>query len=103
MEKSPMNMNYKSGPAPKGVPAIGLYKGNKSETGPKVMKDARAAGAMYKKPGALALRGKGARDMSSSNTGPSAQSASDKNRYVQAKQPTQYSNAGTPKATRFVC
>lgn len=94
-----MKMGY-SGTAPKGVPAL---KDGGNQTAPKIMKGARAAGEKFKKPGNLTLRGKSATDKSSSQSLPSAQSASDKNRYRQAKQPTQYSNAGTPKATKFVC
>lgn len=96
---TPMKMKY-SGKAPKGIPAI---SNGGSETKPSIMKGARAAGEKYKKPGIGGLRGRGAQDMSSSNTGPSAQSASDKSRYKGVKQPIAYSNGGTPGKTQFVC
>ena len=94
-----MKMSYK-GTAPKGVPAINT---SSNQTSPKIMKGARAAGEKYKKVGDLTLRGKGATDKSSGQSLPVRQSNSDKTRYSQAKQPVQYSNAATPKATTFVC
>lgn len=91
---TPLKMSYKGGMAPKGV---------QSGATPKVMKGARAAGDMYKKPGDLNLRGKSATDKSSGQSMPSKQSASDKNRYKGKAQPMAYSNGGTPAYTKFVC
>lgn len=102
--KSPMKMAYgKTTPNVVGV-SMGS-KGKASETKPMIMKGTRSAGVMYKAPTAAGMsrKGKAADDKSTGNVSMMAQSASDKNRYSQAKQPEQYSNAGTPKKTKFLC
>jgi len=101
MESSPMKkMGYGKGKLA-GLPAIN-GKG-KSESAPKVMKGAREAGEKYKAPkaGMNAISRK-ADTKSSGNVTMKPQSASDKNRYTQAKQPAQFTNLGQ-KATKFLC
>lgn len=101
--KSAMKMSYGGKMTPRGVPAV---NSGSAEMGPKVMKGARSAGEKYKAPKMGMAAGstkKGGKEKSSGNVSMMAQSASDKNRYTQAKQPTQYSNAGTPGATKFIC
>lgn len=99
--KSPMKMSYGK-VTPRGVPA--MSKGS-AETGPKVMKGARAAGEKYKAP-KMGMSGmsanKSGSEKSSGNVAMNPQSASDKNRYSQAVQPSAYTNNGV-KATKFVC
>lgn len=96
---TPLKMKYSGTMAPKGVPS-----GKGSSTPAKVMKGARSAGEMYKKPATGTLKGKNAKDNSSGQSNPSKQSASDKVRYTQAKQPVQFSNADRPAgACKFVC
>ncbi len=100
--KSPMKMSYGK-TTPSGVPAIN--KGG-AETGPKVMKGVRAAGEKYKAPKMGMAAGstkKGGSMKSSGNVSMMAQSPSDKNRYTQAKQPTQDSNNGIAGKTKFIC
>lgn len=100
---SPLKMSYKGGVTPKGVPGVSMGQdGKKGSTPTKIMKGVRSAGEMYKSPGSITLRGKNATDKSSGQSLPTKQSASDKKRYVQASQPTQFSN-GSVKATKFVC
>ena len=78
--------------------------GVQSGAAPKVMKGAREAGEKYKAPKmGMNSIGTKAVSKSSGNVSMKPQSASDKTRYTQAKQPVQYSNAGTPRATKFVC
>ena len=101
-EKSAMKMSYGK-VTPRGVPAV---NSGKAEMAPKVMKGARSAGEKYKAPKMGMKSGsarKGGSEKSSGNVSMMKQSASDKNRYTQAKQPTQYSNAGTPVGTKFIC
>lgn len=103
---TPLKMKYKSGVTPKGVPGVSMgMDGKKGSTPTKVMKGVRTAGVMYKAPDIGALRGKNAKDMSNGQSLPTKQSASDKNKYVQAKQPAQFSNLdnGEQKGTKFVC
>ncbi len=81
-------------------------KGVQSGMAPKVIKGARSAGEKYKAPKAGMTAGsarKGGSEKSSGNVTMMKQSASDKNRYSQAKQPVQFSNAGVAKATKFIC
>lgn len=102
---TPLKMKY-SGKATPNVPGLSMgMDGKKGSTPTKVMKGARSAGEMYKKPSAMTLKDKNATDKSSGQSLPSKQSASDKVRYIQAKQPAQYSNAdnGGMKGTKFVC
>lgn len=99
-------MKYSGGVSPSGVPGVSMgMDGKKGSTPTKVMKGARAAGEMYKKPGNIKQQGKNATDKSSGQSMPSKQSASDKKMYIQAKQPAQFSNLdnGGMKATKFVC
>ena len=99
-------MKYSGKAVPGGVDGISMGKNGRGLSTPtKVMKGAREAGEMYKKPGNIKQQGKGAKDMSSGQSNPVKQSESDKKRYVQAKQPAQFSNLdnGGMKATRFVC
>lgn len=85
----------KNGMAPKGV---------QSGATPKIMKGARAAGEKYKTPSIGALRGRNATDKSSGQSNPTKGSTRDKEKYNQAKQPVQFSNAERPAgACKFVC
>ena len=61
------SMAYSGGKtAPKGIPGVSMGEGGKKgATAPKIMKGAREAGEMYKKPGAISRQGKSARDESS--------------------------------------
>ncbi len=106
MAKSPLAMKYSGGVSPKNVPGVSMgMDGKKGSTPTKVMKGARAAGEMYKKPGAMTLRGKNASDKSSGQSNPTKGSAKDRVQYTQARQPAQFSNLdnGGMKATKFVC
>lgn len=106
MGKSPLAMKYNGGPTPKGVPGVSMgMDGKKGSSPAKVMKNPRPAGEMYKKPGAMTLRGKNAKDMSSGQSNPVKGSPRDRVQYTQAKQPVQFSNAdnGGMKGTKFVC
>lgn len=103
---TPLKMKYSGKVTPSGVPGVSMgMDGKKGSTPTKVMKGARSAGEMYKKPGAMTLKGKNATDKSSGQSNPVKQSASDKIRYTQAKQPAQFSNVdnGGMKMTKFVC
>ncbi len=103
---TPLKMKSYSGVSPKGVPGVSMgMDGKKSQTPTKIMKSARAAGEMYKKPGSLTLRGKNATDKSSGQSNPVKGSQRDRVQYTQAKQPVQFSNAdnGGMKGTKFVC
>lgn len=103
---TPLKMKSYSGTAPKGIPGVSMGDGGKKGSTPaKVMKGARSAGEMYKKPGAMTLKGKNAKDMSSGQSNPTKGSSYDKTKYTQAKQPVQFSNAdnGGMKMTKFVC
>lgn len=100
---SPLKMKYSSKTAPN-VPGVSMGDGGKKGSTPtKVMKGVRTAGEKYKTPVIGALRGKNATDKSSGQSLPSKQSASDKNQYLQAKQPIQFSNEAVTRATKFVC
>lgn len=93
---TPLKMNYSG---KKSMPGV------QSGAAPKIMKGAREAGAMYKKPGTISQQGKNAKDMSSGQSNPVKGSPRDKIKYTQAKQPVAFSNAdnGGMKMTKFVC
>lgn len=102
---TPLKMKY-SGKATPNVPGISMgMDGKKGSTPTKVMKGARSAGEMYKKPGTITRQGKNAKDMSSGQSNPTQSSSRDKVKYTQAKQPVAFSNAdnGGMKMTKFVC
>lgn len=104
--KSPLAMKYSGGVTPKNVPGVSMgMDGKKGSTPAKIMKGARQAGEMYKKPGNLTLRGKNATDKSSGQSNPTKGSEYDKKKYTQAKQPAQFSNLdnGGMRGTKFVC
>lgn len=101
---TPLKMKYSGGVTPKNVPGVSMgMDGKKGSTPTKVMKGARSAGEMYKKPGAMTLKGKNAKDMSSGQSLPSKGGDDNKKRYAGVAQPVQYSNASGPKGTKFVC
>ncbi len=103
---TPLKMKYSGKVVPASVPGVSMgMDGKKGSTPTKVMKGPRQAGEMYKKPSNIKQQGKNAKDMSSGQSLPSKQSASDKKQYTQAKQPQAYSNLdnGGLKATKFVC
>lgn len=98
-------MNYSTGTAPKGVAGVSMGDGGKKGSTPtKVMKGARPAGEMYKKPSAMTLKGKSAKDQSSGQSNPTKGGDDNKKRYAGMPQPVQFSNADQPSGTcKFVC
>lgn len=95
--KSPLKMKGYGNGAPNGVPKLATQT---NETHAKAMKGRRESGKIFKSPGRR--HGGTVQDQSSGQSLPISRGDDNKKRYTTNVQPEQYSNANTPRKTKFV-